>query len=69
MNDTMDPTDHSIVSSTLPLLLLLLTALTTLPLAHRGYKAGLLTQGHYSNLTQCETLDGALAHEVTLHVH
>ena len=24
----------------------------------RGYKAGLLTQGHYSNLTQCETLEG-----------
>jgi len=25
----------------------------------RGYKAGLLTQGQYSNLTQCETLDGS----------
>jgi V-type H+-transporting ATPase subunit d len=25
----------------------------------RGYKAGLLTQGQYANLTQCETLDGA----------
>lgn len=24
----------------------------------RGFKAGLLTQGQYSNLTQCETLDG-----------
>ena len=24
----------------------------------RGYKAGLLTQGHYANLTQCETLEG-----------
>jgi len=24
----------------------------------RGYKAGLLTQGHFSNLTQCETLEG-----------
>ena len=24
----------------------------------RGYKAGLLTQGNYSNLTQCETLEG-----------
>ncbi|KZT25393.1 ATPase V0 complex subunit D [Neolentinus lepideus HHB14362 ss-1] len=23
----------------------------------RGYKAGILTQSHYSNLTQCETLD------------
>jgi V-type H+-transporting ATPase subunit d len=25
----------------------------------RGYKSGLLTQGQYSNLTQCETLEGA----------
>ena len=25
----------------------------------RGYKAGLLSQGQYSNLTQCETLDGS----------
>lgn len=25
----------------------------------RGYKTGLLTQGNYNNLTQCETLDGA----------
>lgn len=25
----------------------------------RGFKAGLLTQAQYSNLTQCETLDGA----------
>lgn len=24
----------------------------------RGFKAGLLTQAQYSNLTQCETLDG-----------
>ncbi|EJC97890.1 ATPase, V0 complex, subunit D [Fomitiporia mediterranea MF3/22] len=23
----------------------------------RGYKAGILTQGHYANLTQCETLE------------
>ena len=28
----------------------------------RGYKAGLLTQGHYSNLTQCETLEGVSVH-------
>ena len=26
----------------------------------RGFKAGLLTQAQYSNLTQCETLDGEL---------
>jgi hypothetical protein len=25
----------------------------------RGYKAGILTQAHYANLTQCETLEGA----------
>ena len=25
----------------------------------RGYKAGILTQSHYANLTQCETLEGA----------
>ena len=25
----------------------------------RGYKAGLLTQNQYSNLTQCETIEGA----------
>lgn len=25
----------------------------------RGFKAGLLTQGQYSNLTQCESLEGA----------
>ena len=24
----------------------------------RGYKAGLLTQGQYNNLTQCETIEG-----------
>lgn len=24
----------------------------------RGFKAGLLTQNQYSNLTQCESLDG-----------
>lgn len=24
----------------------------------RGYKAGILTQSHYANLTQCETLEG-----------
>ncbi|KAH7885342.1 V0 complex, c/d subunit of ATPase [Phlebopus sp. FC_14] len=24
----------------------------------RGYKAGILTQGHYASLTQCETLEG-----------
>ncbi len=24
----------------------------------RGFKAGLLSQAQYSNLTQCETLDG-----------
>ena len=24
----------------------------------RGYKAGLLTQSHYANLTQCESLEG-----------
>lgn len=24
----------------------------------RGYKAGLLTQTNYNNLTQCETLEG-----------
>jgi len=28
----------------------------------RGYKAGLLTQGHFSNLTQCETLEGVSAY-------
>ena len=32
----------------------------------RGYKAGLLTQGHYSNLTQCETLEGAPAYSQEL---
>lgn len=26
----------------------------------RGYKAGLLTQNQYNNLTQCETIEGAL---------
>ena len=25
----------------------------------RGYKAGLLTQAQYNNLTQCETIEGA----------
>jgi V-type H+-transporting ATPase subunit d len=25
----------------------------------RGYRNGLLTSGAYSNLTQCETIDGA----------
>lgn len=25
----------------------------------QGYKSGLLTTGHYQNLTQCESLDGA----------
>ena len=25
----------------------------------RGYKAGLLTQNQYNNLTQCETIEGA----------
>ena len=25
----------------------------------RGYKSGLLTQGNYANLTQCDNLDGA----------
>ena len=25
----------------------------------RGYKAGILTQGQYGNLTQCESLEGA----------
>lgn len=25
----------------------------------RGYKAGILNQGHYANLTQCDTLEGA----------
>lgn len=24
----------------------------------RGYKTGILTQSHYANLTQCETLEG-----------
>lgn len=24
----------------------------------RGYKAGILNQGHYASLTQCETLEG-----------
>lgn len=24
----------------------------------RGFKAGLITQAQYSNLTQCESLDG-----------
>jgi hypothetical protein len=24
----------------------------------RGYKAGLLTQNQYNNLTQCETIEG-----------
>lgn len=28
----------------------------------RGYKAGLLNQGHYSNLTQCETIEGKQTH-------
>ena len=27
----------------------------------RGYKAGLLTQNQYNNLTQCETIEGAPA--------
>ncbi|CCM01874.1 uncharacterized protein FIBRA_03945 [Fibroporia radiculosa] len=27
----------------------------------RGYKAGLLNQGHYNNLTQCETIEGLSA--------
>ena len=27
----------------------------------RGYKAGLLTQNQYNNLTQCETIDGMQA--------
>ena len=35
----------------------------------RGYKAGLLTQNHYANLTQCETLDGPLCLSVQLHSH
>ncbi len=26
----------------------------------RGYRNGLLTTGAYNNLTQCETIDGAL---------
>lgn len=26
----------------------------------RGYKAGILNQGHYASLTQCESLEGAL---------
>lgn len=30
----------------------------------RGFKAGLISQTQYSNLTQCETLDGELANEV-----
>lgn len=25
----------------------------------RGYKGGILTQNHYANLTQCETIEGA----------
>ena len=29
----------------------------------RGYKAGLLTQNQYNNLTQCETIEGASASE------
>ena len=35
----------------------------------RGYKAGLLTQGHFSNLTQCETLEGVSVcpRELTIH--
>ena len=37
----------------------------------RGYKAGLLTQGQYSNLTQCETLEGApvYSQELTFRSH
>lgn len=27
----------------------------------RGFKAGLLSQAQYSNLTQCESLDGELS--------
>jgi len=26
----------------------------------RGYRAGILTSTDYANLTQCETIDGAL---------
>ena len=28
----------------------------------RGYKAGLLTQNQYNNLTQCETIEGVFPH-------
>lgn len=31
----------------------------------QGYKAGLLTPGHYQNLTQCESLDGELLAQVS----
>lgn len=32
----------------------------------RGYKAGVLTQMQYNNLTQCETIEGASSAECDL---
>lgn len=35
----------------------------------KGYKAGILTQNHYANLTQCETLEGWPNFEIFNGIH